>query len=396
MYKTLEVLGPEHEFSIVSHELKAMPIADRFLKDLYGRIVNCVKMDRFAYGKELQLHVLEMRPNRPFRSPHEFEETMHEAVVTANEFLRKNYGAALLGLGMHPLLELSDTRVWPHRHRKIYEELSRIFNLQRHGWLNIQSFQLNLPYSNEKEGIRLHNALAEICAFLPAIAASSPAYEGRLGEGVDNRLRFYAENQIEIPSITGDVVPEYMNSFSHYRSQIIEGYSSELIREGAGETILGKEWINSRGVIFRFDRKALEIRVMDEQECIKSDVALGCFIRALMRSMINKSHQHIPHAILVRSFKAIVSRGLDARVRHPLGNNARDVCKQYFHIASEEATSEEREYLPIIKSRIEKGSLSETLHKEIMVRSMKTTQSEAIADVYMHLTKNLIDNEPYF
>jgi hypothetical protein len=58
-YKTLEVLGPEHEFSVVNEELKAMPIVDEILKDFHGRIVNFVKQPRFTFGKELQLHVLE-------------------------------------------------------------------------------------------------------------------------------------------------------------------------------------------------------------------------------------------------------------------------------------------------------------------------------------------------
>ena len=127
---------------------------------------------------------------------------------------------------MHPLLKLDETGVWPHRHRKIYEEYAKIFNLKQHGWLNIQSFHLNLPYSNEDDGIQLHNQLAGICTYLPAISASSPIYEGTAGPYVDNRLWFYKTNQSEVPSIAGDVVPEYVASFNQYRENVIGKYSA--------------------------------------------------------------------------------------------------------------------------------------------------------------------------
>ncbi|MEM4704430.1 MAG: glutamate-cysteine ligase family protein, partial [Candidatus Bathyarchaeia archaeon] len=261
------MLGPEHEFSIVNDNLEALPIVDKVIKSLYGRIVNFVEKEEFTLGKELQMHVMEIKPNKPFESPVAFEETMQKAVLFTQEFLKRKYGAHLLGTGMHPLLKLEETGIWPHRHRQIYAALSRIFNLKQHGWLNIQSFQLNLPYSNEKDGVLLHNLLANICPYLPAITASSPIYEGKIGEDVDNRLVFYKLNQKRVPSITGDVVPEYVPSFRGYRQEVIGRYSRDLAAVGAAKLLLDAEWVNSRGVIFRFDRRALEIRVMDEQEC---------------------------------------------------------------------------------------------------------------------------------
>ncbi|MEM4713498.1 MAG: glutamate-cysteine ligase family protein, partial [Candidatus Bathyarchaeia archaeon] len=282
-YRTLEVLGPEHEFSLVDENLRALPIVDKVIKDIHGRVVNFVELSNFTFGKELQLHVMEVKPNKPFKSPKTFEETMHEAVLRLSEMLERRYGARLLGTGMHPTLRLEETAVWPHRHKQIYEAFSRIFNLKQHGWLNIQSFQLNISYADEAKAVLLHNLLANVCAYLPAVSASSPIFEGCPGDYVDNRLYFYMENQKEIPSVTGKVVPEYVQSFKQYRREVIGRYSADLTKLGAHRCILNKDWVNSRGVIFRFERKALEIRVMDEQECIKSDVALSCFIRARLR-----------------------------------------------------------------------------------------------------------------
>ena len=389
-------MGPEHEFSLVNAELKALPIVDKVIKDFHGRIVNFVEQPHFTFGKELQLHVMEIKPNMPFRSPENFEETMQEAVLTLTDFLESKYEAHLLGTGMHPLLRLEETRVWPHRHRKIYQAYSKVFNLNQHGWLNIQSFQLNLPYSTEENGILLHNLLASVCAYLPVICASSPIYEGKLGQNIDNRLYFYMLNQKEVPSITGDVIPEYTSSFKQYRKEIIGTYSLDLADAGVEESLLYKDWVNSRGVIFRFDRKAVEIRVMDEQECVKSDVALSCFIRAMLRGLMRETVEFLPHEILVKDFNSVLVDGLNAKVLHPHGSTARQVCQYFFKIAWENATEEEKKYLPVIQKRIECGSLSEIIRERILRKAQKTDFREAIINIYSRLIKNLTDNQPYF
>jgi hypothetical protein len=369
---------------------------DRVIKDFHGRIVNIVEQPHFAFGKELQLHVMEIKPNMPFKSPENFDETMHKAVLTLLNFLESKYKARLLGTGMHPLLRLEETGIWPHRHRQIYEAYSKVFNLKRHGWLNIQSFQLNLPYFKEEDGILLHNLLANMCAYLPAIASSSPVYEGKLGENVDNRLFFYMLNQREVPSVTGEVVPEYAASFKQYEKEIIGKYSLDLANAGVKKHLLYKDWVNSRGVIFRFDRKAVEIRVMDEQECIKSDVALSCFIRAGLRGLMHETAELLPHEILVKDFNSVVVSGLNAKVLHPHGSTARQVCQHFLKIAWENATEEEKKYLPIIQKRIEYGNLSEVIRERIQRKAQKTDFREALISIYSRLIKSLADNQPYF
>jgi gamma-glutamyl:cysteine ligase YbdK (ATP-grasp superfamily) len=396
MYKTLDVLGPEHEFSVVNDEMRALPIVDKVIKDFHGRIVNFVQQPSFTFGKELQMHVLEIKPNNPFKMPVEFEEKMHGAVLVLESFLQSRYRAHLLGTGMHPLLRLDETGIWPHRHKQIYDEYSKIFNLRRHGWLNIQSFHLNLPYSDQRSGILLHNLLANICPYLAAIAASSPVYENRLREKIDNRLYFYVQNQKEVPSVTGDVIPEYVSSFSQYRREIICKYSEDLAAAGANRLILNKEWVNSRGVIFRFDRKAIEIRVMDEQECIKSDVALSTFIRALLRGLMKQDSEFLPHRVLVQDLNAIIRRGLGACVHHPHGDTAKRVCEYYHNIALGSATDDEKKYLPIIRKRIECGNLSEIVRERVLKKSHRTDLKEAIIDIYSDLAESLAENQPYF
>jgi gamma-glutamyl:cysteine ligase YbdK (ATP-grasp superfamily) len=388
------VLGPEHEYSLVNKDLNPLPISDKIIKDYCGKIINFIELPSFTFGKEMQLHVMEIKANQPFDSPFEFEETMQTAVSTLSQIVQK-YGAMLLGTGMHPLLKLQGTGIWPHYHKKIYQQYGKIFDLNQHGWLNIQSFHLNLPFQKEADAIQTHNQLVNLCAYLPAISASSPIYEGKNGPDTDNRLQFYKVNQKEIPSISGDVIPDYVSSLGQYKRDVIERYSQDLANAGADKTLLHREWVNSRGVIFRFDRCALEVRVMDEQECIKSDVALACFVRAAIRGLNASNVELLSHEVLVKDFNKIIKDGLNAEVSSPHGKTARQVCQYYLRIAMEHATEDETKYLWLVKKRIEGGSLSELIHERVLRRAQKTSFYQSIIDVYSTLIKCLMDNQPY-
>jgi hypothetical protein len=106
--------------------------------------------------------------------------------------------------------------------------------------------------------------------------------------------------------------------------------------------------------------------------------------------------EFLPHVILVKDFNSIVAGGLDAKVLHPYGSTARQVCQRFFKIAWENATKEEKKYLPIIRERIEHGSLSEIIRKRVHVEAQKTDSREALINVYSMLIKSLKDNQPYF
>jgi len=394
MYSPLEVLGPEHEYSLVDEALKPLPISGKIIKAYCGRTVNFIELPEFTFGKELQLHVMEIKANQPFKSPNEFEATMQKAVCTLNQIVQK-HDAKLLGTGMHPLLKFQDTAIWPHYHQKIYREYGRIFNLQQHGWLNIQSFHLNLPYQKEADATAIHNQLANLCTYLPAVTASSPIFESKNGPDIDNRLQFYKINQKEVPSIAGDVIPEYVSSLASYKRDVIGRYSEDLAKAGADKTLLNREWVNSRGIIFRFDRCALEVRVMDEQECVKMDVALSCFIRAALRGLIATEAELMRHDDLVKDFNAVIKDGLNAKVSSLNGKTARQVCQHYLNLAQAYANVDEKKFLPLVQRRIEEGNLSDLIRAKVQQRANRTAFQEAIVDVYSKLINCLCNNEPF-
>lgn len=367
------------------------------MRALKGRIVNVVNFPRYSIGKELQCHVIELKGRAPFRSPKDFEETIQEAVLTLTDFLGSKFQASLLGTGMHPFINIPEAKIWCHRHRSIYDIYEKIFNVRQHGWLNIQAFQLNLPYGGPKRAAPIHNTLANMLPYLPAITASSPIYEDNFGAYVDNRMYFYKTNQMEVPSLVGDVIPEYTDSLEAYREKVIGGYSRDLARAGATKPILNVDWVNSRGITFRYDRHAIEIRILDEQECVKSDVAVSCYIRAALRGLLDDEEKPhlLPHELLVNDFNSTIKDGLSAKVQHPKGPTARSVCEYFYRLACRYALDEEKPYLPLVKRRIDEGNLSETISRKVKLRAQKTDMHEAIVGVYSNLVRSLADNTPY-
>jgi hypothetical protein len=136
--------------------------------------------------------------------------------------------------------------------------------------------------------------------------------------------------------------------------------------------------------------------VMDEQECVKSDVALSCFVRAALRGLLAEKAKFLPHQLLVRDFNSVMANGLNAKVLHPKGETARQVVQHLFKLALENADEYEKRYLWIVKKRIEEGNLSELIKSRVSKKAQKTDMKEAILSVYSTLIKCLSDNHPYF
>jgi hypothetical protein len=139
----------------------------------------------------------------------------------------------------------------------------------------------------------------------------------------------------------------------------------------------------------------VEVRVIDEQECVKSDVALACFVLAALRGLIADNAELLPHSTLVGDFNAVIKDGLNANVSSPNGKTARQVCQHYLKIATGNADTEEKKYLPFVKRRIEEGNLSDLIRTRVQRRAEKTVLREAIVDVYSTLINCLRNNEPF-
>ena len=282
-----QAYGIELEYMIVDREtLMVKSIADELIKAETGHYDVDVVKDSVTWSNELVLHLLELKSTRPEHDLEMIEAAFAKNVRRVNAILAR-WNAMLLPTGAHPFMNPSEeTRLWPHGDSKIYETYNRIFDCRGHGWANVQSTHLNLPFYDDQEFARLHAAVRLILPILPALCASTPMLNGKFTGSYDTRLKYYKSNQNRIPSIAGRIIPEAVYSRRNYLQVIYDKIKSDLVPYDP-EHVLNPIWVNSRGAIARFDRGSLEIRLMDCQECTLADTAIIALVAETLKAFAN-------------------------------------------------------------------------------------------------------------
>lgn len=311
--------GVELEYMIVDREtLNIAPVSDQILRRLDPGYEGELPIDGVAWSHELVRHVLEAKTDGPVADLAPLADRFGTAVAAMDERLKED-GYQLIPGGAHPwMMPHLETKLWPHGDQEIYQAFNRIFNCRGHGWSNLQSTHLNLPFTDEASFARLHAAIRLVLPLIPALAASSPILEGEEASHLDMRLEVYRHNCALVPSITGLVVPEPVTSTEAYHHQILEPIYRDLERHDP-EGILRHEWVNARGAIARFDRKTIEIRVMDIQECPRADLALiqwiACLVGALVHGPLETEEMLAPETpALARQLEATARDGEEAEL----------------------------------------------------------------------------------
>jgi gamma-glutamyl:cysteine ligase YbdK (ATP-grasp superfamily) len=185
---------------------------------------------------------------------------------------------------MHPDAEL---RLWPHDDEAVYRTFDDIFDCTGHGWANLQSMHVNLPFADDREFGALHAAIRLVLPMIPGLAASSPFVDGRPTGFLDTRLEIYRNNARRVPSVAGIVIPERVFTRRDYEQYLLGRIYADL-EPLDPDRVLRHEWVNSRGCIARFDRMAIEIRVIDMQECPLADLAVAAAIVSAVRSLVEE------------------------------------------------------------------------------------------------------------
>ncbi len=283
--RLFEGFGVEIEYMVVdATTLDVKPVVDELLKGYAGRWEPEVELGALALSNELVLHVAELKTNGPAPSLAGLARLFQDRIAELNERLA-DLDARLMPTGMHPWMDPhAEMRLWPHEHNAVYEAFHRIFDCRGHGWANLQSVHLNLPFSGVEEFGRLHGAIRVVLPLIPALAASSPILDGAPGPDLDNRLRVYQGNAREVPSVSGLIIPEPVFTRRDYEREILHRIYRDLEPHDP-QGILRYEWVNARGAIARFDRSAIEIRLIDAQEHPAADLAVVAAIAAVVRAL---------------------------------------------------------------------------------------------------------------
>jgi len=288
-YHLFEVYGIELEYMLAyKSNFKVAPIVDILLTKKNSKLTSDIYNGAIAWSNELVGHVVELKTNGPTRHLNTLSQEFYKNVLEINTLL-KPLDAELLPTASHPLMNpLTDTQLWKHSYSEVYELYNRIFNCKGHGWSNVQSTHINLPFFDDNEFEKLHAAIRILLPLIPGLCASSPIFEGKFTGYKDSRLECYKTNQKEIPEMTGLVIPEQVFSESDYQKIIFEPIK-KAIKPFDTQHILDHHFLNSRGAIARFDRNAIEIRLIDIQECPKADIAICVLIIEVLKYLVNEN-----------------------------------------------------------------------------------------------------------
>lgn len=279
--------GIELEYMLVDkNSLEVKPITDELLKQVLGSYGSDYENGIITWSNELVLHVVELKSTKPESNLNGLDHAFAENVERINAILA-GWNAMLMPAAAHPFMDpQKETKLWPHDSNEIYEIYNKIFDCRGHGWSNLQSTHLNLPFYDDEEFAKLHAAIRLVLPILPALCASSPILDGKRTGSFDTRMKYYKTNQAKLPSITGKVVPEPVFSKRNYINAIYEKIKADIAPYDSNNE-LNPIWVNSRGAIPRFDRGSIEIRIMDIQECPAADLAIVNLVVETIKSFVS-------------------------------------------------------------------------------------------------------------
>lgn len=283
-----EGYGVEMEYMIVDRAtLNVRPVTDRLIEAECGHITEEISVGDIAWSNELALHVVELKTSSPVASLTGLSKRFQSHIRRINGHL-SDLKAILLPTAMHPWMDpRGEMKLWPHNFSDVYQAFDLVFDCTGHGWANLQSVHLNLPFSGDDEFGRLHAAIRLILPLLPGLAASSPVVDGNLSGLMDTRLEVYRNNSRRVPMVAGHVIPEPAYTEADYHRLILQPLYDQILPHDP-ERILQDEFLNARGAIARFSRNAIEIRVIDVQECPAADVAILQTVIAVLKALVSE------------------------------------------------------------------------------------------------------------
>lgn len=404
--RLFEGVGIELEYMIVDRDgLNVLPAADRVLAAEAGRITSDVEFPDVSWSNELVLHLIEFKTSGPARGFDGLTSAFNRHVARVNEILSP-LGARLMPTAMHPWMDpFAETRLWPHEYNLIYETFHRIFDCRGHGWSNVQSLHVNLPFANDEEFGRLHAALRLLLPIIPGLAAASPVVAAKVNGILDNRLEAYRHQCDRIPSVMGRLIPEPVFSSDEYRERILRRLYRDVAPHDP-EGIVQYEWSNARGAIARFERNTIEIRVIDVQECPAADLAVAAAIVTVAKMLVEEewtnydSQQEWPVDVLADMMESTIRDGESTSLDNPdylrlFGWPAEKPCRvgELWRHLVEQAATYDPDTLRLFGNELDIILEEGTLARRILGRLDPLAGRDRIEALYRHLCDCLADGK---
>ncbi len=404
-FKLFEVTGIELDYMVVQRDtLRVLPIVDQLFQDVTGQLTSDVEHGEVTWSNELASHVVELKTTRPARRIPAFRRRFATEVRAINDALATRQ-AMLLPTAAHPLMDpLTETVIWPHAHNEVYALYHRIFDCRGHGWSNRQSTHLNLPFATDEEFGKLHAAVRMVLPLIPALAASSPLLDGKATGFLDSRMEAYLHHQERLPALMGSLIPEAVFTQEDYYRIVFDPIGRALAPYDP-EGLLDHHVANSRGAVARFDRGAIELRVIDAQECPGMDLAIAELITALCRAMAKGrwTSTYLQRAWSETDLLPIFLQTIKDAGRAVIAN--KDLLLM-FGVMKEQRMTAQRLWEHIVQEL--RGELSEDarvlidhilskgcLAQRILARTGRKPSTEKVRQVYAELAACLHDDRPF-
>jgi len=146
-YHLFDVFGIELEYMLVKKSnLKIDPVVDKLFIQKNGSITSDIENGKIEWSNELVAHVVELKTNGPTDDLSGLDNLFSENIKEINKYL-KEFGTCLLPSASHPLMNPhTETHLWEHDNNEIYSLYNKIFDCNGHGWSNVQSMHINLPF----------------------------------------------------------------------------------------------------------------------------------------------------------------------------------------------------------------------------------------------------------
>ncbi len=377
-YPLFSVVGVELEYMIVDqYDFTVRAILPEIFQQFADPPPFNIEHGDMAWSNELAAHIVEFKTNGPAAQLTPLSTRFHQQVQSINQLLAA-HGARLLPGGVHPFMNpLTETVLWPYESREVYDTFDRMFHCQGHGWSNLQSTHINLPFAGDHEFAKLHAGIRALLPLLPTLTAASPYLDGKFTGFTDTRLEVYRHNQLSMPIIAGHIIPEAVFSERDYQHHILDPIA-RIVAPYDTDKVLDPLFVNSRGAIARFDRGSIEIRLIDNQEAPCVDIALVDLIICVLKHWCEYSDprllQNLPTLYLADILLQSIVYGADPVIDHrnylaamlleplPKRINMHDIWFSLFEQHQAQLQTSSR---PILQALLKHGNLSNRLINKI-------------------------------
>ena len=246
--------------------LDVAPAADQLLEAVAGELTDEFENGEIAWNNELALHVIELKCNGPRPTLDGLGRGLRRQCPRSRTTSSAARACGSCRRRCIPWMDPNDVKLWPHGTRSIYDTFDRIFSCKGHGWANLAE-PANQSAVRRRRGVRA-----------PACSRSLPAADSARSRGELIRRRRRTQRHPRQPArrlsqqLRAHPVDHgrgRAGARSARSANTTSACSSAIYRDLAPhdpEGVLRHEWVNARGAIARFDRMAIEIRVLDVQE----------------------------------------------------------------------------------------------------------------------------------